>query len=97
MLARIVTGHPRSALVLALLLLAGIAVPIVRMHTANPGENDLPAHNPVIVAERAIERAFPGSANTAELVVSGHRLGSARAQAALAQRHRRMSSATRRA
>jgi RND superfamily putative drug exporter len=55
------------------------------MHTANPGENDLPAHNPVIVAEHAIERAFPGSSDTAELVVSGHGLGSTQARAALAQ------------
>jgi RND superfamily putative drug exporter len=84
-LARAVTGHPRSALVLALLLLVGIAAPIIRMHTANPGENDLPAHNPVIVAEHAIERAFPGSSDTAELVVSGHGLGSTQARAALAQ------------
>jgi uncharacterized membrane protein YdfJ with MMPL/SSD domain len=85
LLARAVTGHPRSALVLALLLLVGIAAPIIRMHTANPGENDLPAHNPVIVAEHAIERAFPGSSDTAELVVSGHGLGSTPARAALAQ------------
>ena len=83
--ARAVTGHPRSALVLALLLLAGIAAPILRMHTANPGEHDLRATNPVIVAEHAIERAFPGSADTAELVVSGHGLGSAAARTALAQ------------
>ncbi|HEX3833676.1 MAG TPA: MMPL family transporter, partial [Solirubrobacteraceae bacterium] len=85
LVARAVTGHPRSALVLALLLLVGIAAPIIRMHTANPGENDLPANNPVIVAEHAIERAFPGSADTAELVVSGHGLGSAQVRAALAQ------------
>ncbi len=85
LVARAVTGHPRSALVLALLLLVGIAAPIVRMHTANPGANDLPAHTPVIVAQHAIERAFPGSSDTAELVVSGHGLGSARARAALAQ------------
>jgi uncharacterized membrane protein YdfJ with MMPL/SSD domain len=85
LLARAVTGHPRSALVLALLLLVGIGAPIIRMHIANPGENDLPAHNPVIVAEHAIERAFPGSADTAELVVTGHGLGSSRARAALAQ------------
>ena len=85
LLARGVTGHPRSALVLALVALAGIAAPIIGMHTANPGANDLPAHNPVIVAEHAIERAFPGSADTAELVVSGHGLQSARARAALAQ------------
>jgi uncharacterized membrane protein YdfJ with MMPL/SSD domain len=84
-LARAVTGHPRTALVLALLLLAGIAAPIIGMHTANPGANDLSAHNPAIVAEHAIERAFPGSADTAELVVSGHGLGSPRSRAALMQ------------
>ena len=85
LLARAVTGHPRSALALALALLVGIAAPIIRIHTANPQQNDLPATNPVIVAEHAIERAFPGSADTAELVVSGHGLGSPRARAALGQ------------
>jgi uncharacterized membrane protein YdfJ with MMPL/SSD domain len=85
LLARAVTGHPRSALVLALALLVGIAAPIIRMHTANPGENDLPAHNAAIIAEHAIERAFPGSSDTAQLVVSGHGLGSSQARAALAQ------------
>lgn len=85
LVARVVTGHPRSALVLALALLVGIAAPIIRMHTANPGENDLPAHNAAIVAGDAIERVFPGSADTAELVVSGRGLGSAQARAALAQ------------
>jgi uncharacterized membrane protein YdfJ with MMPL/SSD domain len=85
LLARAVTGHPRGALVLALALLVGIGAPILRMHTANPGEHDLPAHNPMIVAEHAIERAFPGSSDTAELVVSGHGLGSTQARAALAQ------------
>jgi uncharacterized membrane protein YdfJ with MMPL/SSD domain len=84
-MARVVTGHPRSALVLALALLVGIAAPIIRMHTANPGEDDLSAHNAAIVAEHAIERAFPGSADTAQLVVSGHGLGSTRARAALGQ------------
>jgi RND superfamily putative drug exporter len=40
---------------------------------------------PVLVAQRAIDRVFPGSADTAELVISGHGLASALARARLTQ------------
>jgi RND superfamily putative drug exporter len=84
-LARVVTGHPRGALALAMVLLAALAAPVLGMHTANPGERDLPAKTPVLVAEHTIERAFPGAGDTAELVVTGHGLQSAHDRAMLAQ------------
>jgi len=82
--AGLVTGHPRSALALALLVLVGLALPVLGTRTADPGDHDASAKTPVLVAERAIERAFPGSSDTGQLVVSGRGLGTATARAQLA-------------
>jgi uncharacterized membrane protein YdfJ with MMPL/SSD domain len=81
--ARGITARPRLSLALALVLLAGLAAPILSMHTANPELRDAPRNASIRVAQRAIDAAFPGANDTAELVVSGHRLGSAEAQARL--------------
>jgi uncharacterized membrane protein YdfJ with MMPL/SSD domain len=78
-----VTGHPRSALAVAVILLAALAAPVIGMHTGEPGQNDVPPNTPIRVAERAIERSFPGSSDTADLVVSGHGLGRSQAVAQL--------------
>ena len=82
-LATAVTGRPRVALAGSLLLLAVLAIPVLSIQTAEPGENDVPANTPIRVAERAINHAFPGSGDTADLVVSGRRLGRPRALAQL--------------
>jgi len=74
--ARGITARPRLSLALALVLLAGLAVPILSMHTANPELRDAPKNSPIRVAQRAIDAAFPGADDTAQLVVSGHGLGS---------------------
>jgi uncharacterized membrane protein YdfJ with MMPL/SSD domain len=81
--ARAVTGHPRAALFSALCVLGALATPALAMRTAAPGEHDLPASSPELVAIRAVERAFPGAPASAEIVVTGHGLGSARARAGL--------------
>src|SRR6202007_3039673 len=73
-IAGTVTGRPRAALALAVIILAGLAAPILGMRTGESGNSDLPAANPVVVADHAIRAAFPGTSDTAELVVSGHRL-----------------------
>ncbi len=72
--AGVVTGHPRGSLAVALVVLAALAAPILSMRTANPGDKDVSAKTPVIAAEHAIEHWFPGSSDTGELVVTGHRL-----------------------
>jgi uncharacterized membrane protein YdfJ with MMPL/SSD domain len=72
--AGLVTGRPRAALGLSLIALTALAVPVLGMRTSEPGAEDLPAGTPVLVAEHAIERSFPASSDTAELVVTGHRL-----------------------
>ncbi len=72
--AQILTGHPRTALAAATIVLVGLAVPVLGMRTANPGDSDLPARSPAVQSAHAIERVVPGSSDTAELVVSGHQL-----------------------
>ena len=59
------------------MLLAGLAAPILSMHTTNPELRDAPQNSSIRVAQRAIDAAFPGANDTAELVVSGHQLGTA--------------------
>lgn len=75
-LAGIVTRRPLAALVCAVCVLAALAVPALDMHAANSGLSALPADTPVLVAEKAIERAFPGAPSDAELVVTSHDLDS---------------------
>jgi uncharacterized membrane protein YdfJ with MMPL/SSD domain len=84
-LAEAVTAHPRASLGTALVVLVALTVPVLQMQTASPGNGDLPASTPAIVAEHTIERAFPGSADTADLVVTGHRLGSPQARRGLTE------------
>ncbi|MGO9903084.1 MAG: MMPL family transporter [Solirubrobacteraceae bacterium] len=80
-----VTGHARVSLAVVVIVLSGLAVPVIGIRLAGLGLDDVPAGTSVVVAYRAIERAFPGATDTAELVVTGDRLGGARAQARLVE------------
>jgi uncharacterized membrane protein YdfJ with MMPL/SSD domain len=82
--AAVVTGRPRTALTLALIGLTALAAPILALHTANPGDQDVSAGTPVITAEHAIEHAFPGSTETGDLVVTGHDLNAPQTRTRLA-------------
>jgi RND superfamily putative drug exporter len=73
-LAAAVTSRPRVALATAVIPLAALAAPLISIQTASPGQNDFPANTPILVAQRAIDRAFPGSSDSADLVVTGRRL-----------------------
>jgi uncharacterized membrane protein YdfJ with MMPL/SSD domain len=89
--ARAITARPRLSLALALVLLAGLAAPILSMHTSNPGLRDAPRDASIRVAQRTLDSAFPGANDTAQLVVSGHQLRADRAQLlALGQTGRRL-------
>ena len=74
-LARVVTARPLASLVIAACVLGTLAVSALQMRTADPNATDLPANNPVRVAYEAIDRAFPGSPEPAQLVVQGKHLG----------------------
>jgi uncharacterized membrane protein YdfJ with MMPL/SSD domain len=83
-LARAVTASPKAALVAAVCVLGALAVPLTGMHTADLGADDLPQSLPVVQAAKAVDHSFPGAPDQAELVVSGHDLGTAAAHSALA-------------
>ncbi len=83
-IANVVTGSPRIALVVATLVLGALAAPALGMKLADTGIHSLPPEEPVVQAQQAIEQAFPGAPSSADLVVTGDRLGGDRARAALA-------------
>jgi uncharacterized membrane protein YdfJ with MMPL/SSD domain len=74
-IARVATRRPLAALVTAVCLLGALAVPAMKMHIAGEGVSDFPPDLPVVVANKAIERTFPGAPEDAKLVVSGQHLG----------------------
>jgi uncharacterized membrane protein YdfJ with MMPL/SSD domain len=82
-IATAVTGRPRIALAVALLVLAALAAPALGMKLADTGVASLPRDLPVVEAQQAVERAFPGAPASADLVVSGRGLDGAEARDAL--------------
>ncbi|MEN3283967.1 MAG: putative drug exporter of the superfamily [Solirubrobacteraceae bacterium] len=82
-IARVATRRPLAALVTAVCLLGALAVPAMNMHIAGEGVSDFPPDLPVVVANKAIERTFPGAPEDAKLVVTGHQLGTAAAHGRL--------------
>jgi len=81
----VVSSHPFAALVGSVAVLAAITVPALGLRTTDGGVDDLPTSVPVVAAVHAIERAFPGAASDAELVVEGARLSSPGSRRALQQ------------
>lgn len=81
--ARVSTRHPLAAFLLAAVLLVGLAAPMVNMHIAGESAADFPPDMPIVKANKAIERTFPGAPDDAKLVVSGHDLKTKAAQAKL--------------
>ena len=79
-LARAVTRRPTAALVTAVCVLGTLAVPALSMHTGGDDASSFPADQPVVIAHRAIDRAFPGAPADAQLVVTGRGLDSAHAR-----------------
>jgi uncharacterized membrane protein YdfJ with MMPL/SSD domain len=78
-----VTRRPLASLVTAVCLLGTLAMPVVQLDTNDPGIAGLPQDLPVVQAQRAIERDFPGAPSTAQLVVSGNGLDRPEQRAAL--------------
>jgi RND superfamily putative drug exporter len=70
-----ITARPAASLLVAVVVLGALSVPVLGLRTGDPGIRDLPADNPVRVADQAIDRAFPGTPTNAQLVVTGHDLG----------------------
>jgi RND superfamily putative drug exporter len=82
-LAGVVTRRPAVALVTAVAILLAVAAPALSMRTAEGGIDWLPQDGPAVSAQVAIERAFPGAPDDAQLVVTGSGLDGAGAAAGL--------------
>jgi len=68
--AGVVTRRPLAWLVAVVVVLGALAVPALSMHPADSDVRSLGASNPVVIADAAIERAFPGAPSDADLVVT---------------------------
>jgi RND superfamily putative drug exporter len=68
-----VTRRPVASLIVTVCILGALAVPALELKPAD-STNSLPAKEPVVMAQHAIERAFPGAPDDAQLVVRGEKL-----------------------
>jgi RND superfamily putative drug exporter len=84
-IAAVVTRRPAAALVTAVCVLGALAAPALDMDTADSPSGSLPPDMPVVAAQAAIERSFPGAPSTAQLVVQGEALGEPAGRRALAE------------
>jgi uncharacterized membrane protein YdfJ with MMPL/SSD domain len=92
-IAGAVTRRPGAALLTTACILGALAVPALQLNTSDSA-NSLPKHEPVMVAQRAIESAFPGAPDNAELVVRAHGLRSSQSREGLAGLGRRAQKVT---
>jgi uncharacterized membrane protein YdfJ with MMPL/SSD domain len=92
-IAGAVTRRPVAAMVTTVCILGAIAVPALELKSAE-SSNSLPEHEPVVMAQHAIERAFPGAPEDAELVFTGSGLDRAGAEERLEQLGERARSVT---
>ncbi|MBE2318024.1 MMPL family transporter [Solirubrobacter sp. CPCC 204708] len=68
-LANLTTRHPRTSLAIAAALLIALAAPVLGLKTSGTVPS-LPTDEPAMVAARAVEQAFPGTPESASLVVT---------------------------
>jgi uncharacterized membrane protein YdfJ with MMPL/SSD domain len=61
--------HPVVAAAVSAGALVALAIPVLGMHTATPGANDLPQSLPALQIYNQIQRTFPGGPNPALVVV----------------------------
>jgi len=64
-LTRGATNRPVAALVTVAALLAALAVPALDLHSGSTDLRSIAQDTPVVVAQQAIERAFPGAPDDA--------------------------------
>jgi RND superfamily putative drug exporter len=65
-----VLRRPLISAVLAAVALGALAAPALRMHIKTPGVEDFGGDLPIVQAYNRIQRAFPGGADPAEVVVT---------------------------
>jgi len=80
-----VLRFPRAAAALSTAALVVLALPLVGMHTSFLSAGDLPRNLPILRTYTAMQRAFPGSPQPAQVVVSARDVTSPAVRRALAQ------------
>ena len=83
-LVRRVVAHPAAWGSLAALAMIALAAPGLGLRLGNPPDGGFSTRIPVVAALDRIDQAFPGRPAPAEVVVTGHDLGSHQMTAALA-------------
>jgi uncharacterized membrane protein YdfJ with MMPL/SSD domain len=78
-----VLRRPLLAAVLAGGILVALALPSLRLHTADPGADDLPQGLPAVQTLNRIDAAFPGAPDSAAVVISASDVTSPSVEAAV--------------
>jgi RND superfamily putative drug exporter len=81
--------RPRTAATAAVVLLVALALPLLRIHTAQPGVDAFPQDLPIVKAYKAIDRSFPGSPGPAEVVLRAPSVDAPSVRRAVAELRRR--------
>jgi RND superfamily putative drug exporter len=81
--------RPRTAAAAAVALLVVLALPLFRIHTAQPGVDAFPQDLPIVKAYKAIDRSFPGSPGPAEVVLRAPSVDAPAVRHAVAELKRR--------
>ena len=73
-LAGAVVARPLRSLALVVLALGALGAALTQIHLSSNGVDDLPAGNAAVRSFRAVEHAFPGTPESATVVVRGARV-----------------------
>jgi uncharacterized membrane protein YdfJ with MMPL/SSD domain len=85
--------RPRTAALAATALLVVLALPLLRIHTAQPGVHAFPQDLPIVKAYQAIDRSFPGSPGPAVVVLRAPSIDAPAVRHAVSQlKHRALAS-----
>jgi putative drug exporter of the RND superfamily len=87
LVVRAVVRHPLALGGLAAVALLALATPLLSLHLENPDLHAFPNTVPVIRTAEAIEQAFPGGPEPAEVVVTGDNLSGAGVSHAITALH----------
>jgi RND superfamily putative drug exporter len=87
LVVRAVVRRPLVLGGLAAVALLALATPLLSLHLENPDLHSFPDSVPVFRTAEAIERAFPGGPEPAEVVVTGDDLGGTRVSHAITALH----------
>jgi uncharacterized membrane protein YdfJ with MMPL/SSD domain len=83
-----VLRRPLISIVVAGALLLALAAPALHLHIASPGYNTLPQNLSTVKTYNKLQKAFPGDANSAQVLIKARHAHSAAVTAAIAELER---------